>query len=95
MRRRNYLGSYISWFVVVYSRLGSSLPSPTRRIRWEGSKGMIGAGGVQVRAADDGREVGGGSRFLNFFGFLRFAIVKPFGWDKAIVHPSALSGRRV
>lgn len=62
MRRRNHLGSYISWFAVVYSRLGSILPSPTRRMRWEGSKGMVGAGEVQVRAAGP-RDAGGGPRF--------------------------------
>lgn len=74
MQRRNHLGSYISWFAVVYLRLGSSPPSPTRRMRWEGSKGMVGAGEVQVRAGGP-RDVGGGPRFWEIFGFLRLAIV--------------------
>lgn len=74
MRRRNHLESYISWFAVVFVRVVSSLPSPTRRMRWEGSKGMVGAGGVQVRAAEDGREIGGGPRFSENF-FFRLAIV--------------------
>lgn len=49
-------------------------------MRWEGSKGTVGAGEVQVPVAeDDGlRVVGGGPRFGETFGFLRLAIVPHF-----------------
>lgn len=43
-------------------------------MRWEGSKGTVGAREVQVPVAEDGR-VGGGPRFWGTFGFLRLAIV--------------------
>lgn len=77
--------------------MGSGSPSPTRRMRWEGSKGTVGAGDVHFLVAEDGnlRVVGGGPRFWITFCFLRLAIigifhsptgVKRFGRDNQIVH---------
>ncbi len=68
--------------------MGNGSPSPTRRMRWEGSKGTVGAGEVHGGP----RVVGGGPRFWEAFGFLRLAIVgiphsstrvKRFGRDKS------------
>lgn len=77
--------------------MGSGSPSPTRRMRWEGSKGTVGAGDVHFLLAEDGnpRVVGGGPRFLITFCFLRLSIigifhsstgVKSFGRDNQIAH---------
>lgn len=72
--------------------MGSGSPSPTRRMRWEGSKGTVGAGEVHGGP----RVVGGGPRFWGAFGFLRLAIVgiphsstrvKRFGRDKSNSSP--------
>lgn len=51
--------------------MGNGSPSPTRRMRWEGSKGTVGAGEVHGGP----RVVGGGPRFWGALGFLRLAIV--------------------
>lgn len=69
--------------------MGSGSPSPTRRMRWEGSKGIVGAGEVHGG-------LGGEPRFWGAFGFLRLAIVgiphsstrvKRFGRDKSNSSP--------
>lgn len=54
--------------------MSSGSPSPTRRMRWEGSKGTVGAREIHVPVAEDGVG-GGGPRFWGTFGFLRLAIV--------------------